>query len=211
MIELYTWTTPNGRKASIMLEELGLAYEVHPVNIGKAEQFRPAFARIAPNHKIPAIVDDDARGGRLSIFESGAILIYLAEKTGRLLAPKGPDRYKALEWLNWQMGGIGPIFGQLGFFAVRAPEKATLAINRFAEESERLLTVMDRRLADNEYLAGANYSIADIICYPWVFSGTTYLKPALGPILVKMNSVNRWLATVGAREAVKRGMQVPKV
>jgi len=211
MIELYTWTTPNGRKVSIMLEEVGLPYEVHPVNIGKAEQFRPAFTRIAPNNKIPAIVDDEAAGGALSIFESGAILVYLAEKTGRLLAPKGPERYKALEWLNWQMGGIGPIFGQLGFFALRAPEKAPLAVNRFKEESERLLAVMDRRLADNEYLAGANYSISDVISYPWVYAGRTYLKPALGPILDKMASVNRWLDAVGQREAVKRGMAVPKV
>ena len=211
MIELYTWTTPNGRKASIMLEEVGLPYEVHPVNIGKAEQFRPALTRIAPNSKIPAIIDNDAPGGPLSIFESGAILIYLAEKTGRLLATKGPERYKALEWLNWQMGGIGPIFGQLGFFAVRAPEKAPFAANRFTEESERLLAVMDRRLAESEFLAGPNYSIADVICYPWVFSGRTYLKPALGLILEKMSSVNRWLDAVGAREAVRKGMAVPKV
>jgi GST-like protein len=210
MIELYTWMTPNGRKASIMLEEVGLPYTVYPVNIGEAEQFRPAFAKIAPNNKIPAIVDTDAPGGPLSVFESGAILVYLAEKTGRLLAKSGPKRYKALEWLNWQMGGIGPIFGQVGFFAIRSTEKTPLAIKRFTDESERLLHVMDHRLQESEYLAGDDYSIADVICYPWVFSGTTYLKPALGPILEKMTSVNRWLATVGEREAVKRGMSIPK-
>ena len=139
MIELYTWTTPNGRKASIMLEEIGLPYTVRPINLGKNEQFDPAFLKISPNNKIPAIVDEDAPGGPLAVFESGAILIYLAEKTGRLLAKEGAERYKALEWLNWQMGGIGPMFGQLGFFAVRSTDKAPLAITRFTEEGQRLL------------------------------------------------------------------------
>ncbi len=138
MIELYTWTTPNGRKASIMLEEIGLPYTVRPINLGKNEQFDPAFLKISPNNKIPAIVDEEAPGGPLAVFESGAILIYLAEKTGRLLAKQGAERYKALEWLNWQMGGIGPMFGQLGFFAVRSTDKAPLAITRFTEEGQRL-------------------------------------------------------------------------
>lgn len=211
MIELYTWTTPNGRKASIMLEEIGLAYAVRPVNIGRQEQFAPEFVKISPNSKIPSIVDNDAPGGPLSVFESGAILIYLAEKTGKLLASSGAERYRALEWLNWQMGGIGPMFGQLGFFAIRSEEKSALAITRFSEESGRLLNVLERRLQESAYLAGDNYTIADIICYPWVFSGTTYLKPALGEVIEAMPSVNRWLSAVGRREAVKRGMAVPKV
>ena len=211
MIELYTWATPNRRKASIMLEEIGLAYAVHPVNIGRQEQFDPTYVKISPNSKIPAIVDTDGPGGPLSVFESGAILIYLAEKTGRLLASRGPERYRTLEWLNWQMGGIGPMFGQLGFFAIRSTEKSALAISRFTEECGRLINVMDRRLEESAYLAGDDYSIADIICYPWTVAGTTYLKPALGPIIEAARSVNRWLAAVGGREAVKRGMAVPKV
>ena len=211
MIDLYTWATPNGRKASIMLEEVGLPYAVHPVNIGRQEQFDPAFVAISPNSKIPAIVDNDAPGGPLSVFESGAVLIYLAEKTGKLLASEGAERYKALEWLSWQLGGIGPIFGQLGFFAIRSTEKSALAIQRFTEESQRLLNVLDRRLQESPYLAGDAYSIADIICYPWTVAGTTYLKPVLGEIIEAMPAVNRWLTAVGGREAVKRGMAVPKV
>ena len=210
MIELYMWGTPNGRKASIMLEEVGLPYRVHPINIGRDEQFDPAFLRIAPNNKIPAIVDPDAPGGPLSVFESGAILIYLAEKTGKLLAPSGPERYRTLEWLNWNVGGVGPMFGQLGFFAIRSEEKAELAIKQFTDECERLLGVMDRRLDETPYLAGPNYTIADIIGFPWVSAATTYLEPVLGPILKGCPSVTRWLAAVGAREAVQRGMALPK-
>jgi GSH-dependent disulfide-bond oxidoreductase len=211
MIDLYTWATPNGRKASIMLEEVGLPYTVRPVNIGRQEQFDPAFVAVSPNSKIPAIVDNDAPGGPLSVFESGAVLIYLAEKTGKLLAGEGDERYKALEWLSWQLGGVGPIFGQLGFFAIRSTEKSALAIQRFTEEGQRLLNVLDRRLQESPYLAGDNYSIADIICYPWTVAGTTYLKPVLGEIIEAMPAVNRWLTAVGGREAVKRGMAVPKV
>lgn len=210
MITLYTWTTPNGRKISIALEELGLPYEVAPVNIGKDEQFAPAFLAVSPNNKIPAIVDHDAEGGPLSVFESGAILTYLAEKTGRLLAPSGPARYKALEWLHWQMGGLGPMLGQLGFFAVRSTEKAPLAIKRFTEESDRLLGVMDRRLAASPYLAGDDYSIADIAAYPWTLAATTFLKDALAESLPGKTNVAAWLGRVGARPAVERGMAVPK-
>ena len=211
MIELYTWATPNRRKASIMLEEIGLAYAVHPVNIGRQEQFDPTYVKISPNSKIPAIVDTDGPGGPLSVFESGAILIYLAEKTGRLLASGGAERYRALEWLNWQMGGIGPMFGQLGFFAIRSTEKSALAINRFTEECGRLLNVLERRLAESPYLAGDDYTIADVITYPWMFITTANLKPVLGTIVEGAPSVRRWMAAVGGREAVKRGMAVPKV
>jgi GST-like protein len=211
MIELYTWSTPNGRKVPIMLEEIGLPYTVKPINLGKNEQFDPAFLKISPNNKIPAIVDPDGPGGPLSVFESGAILVYLAEKTGKLLAPSGAERYRALEWLNWQIGGIGPMFGQLGFFAIRSEEKSELAIKRFTDECARLLKVMDRRLGESAYLAGPEYSIADIACYTWTKAGATFLAPVLGPTLKECASVSRWLEAVGAREAVQRGMAVPKV
>ncbi len=210
MITLYTWSTPNGRKIPIMLEECGLPYTVVPVNISKDEQFAPDFLKVSPNNKIPAIVDDEAEGGPLSVFESGAILTYLAEKTGRFLAPSGPSRYKALEWLHWQMGGLGPMLGQLGFFAVRSDEKAPLAIKRFTDEADRLLHVMDRRLGEGPYLAGADYSIADIACYAWTLAATSFLKEPLAGTLGSVPSVHAWLARVGERPAVMRGMDVPK-
>jgi GST-like protein len=210
MIQLYTWSTPNGRKISIALEELGLTYQVHPINIGKDEQFSPEFLAVAPNNKIPAIVDEDTPGGALSIFESGAILTYLAEKTGRLLATAGPQRFKALEWLHWQMGGLGPMLGQLGFFALRAPEKSAVAIERFTTESGRLLGVMEKRLGEVPYLAGEDYSIADIACYPWTFAARTFLKDALAAQWQDKPAITAWLDRVGARPAVQRGMAVPK-
>lgn len=215
MISLYTWTTPNGRKASIMLEECGLDYDVHPVDIGKDAQFAPEFLAISPNNKIPAIVDHEALNeygtGPMTVFESGAILLYLAEKTGRFLAPSGAARTRALEWLFWQVGGLGPMLGQLGFFAVRSEEKAPLAIRRFTEEADRLLGVMDRRLGEARYLAGDDYSVADIACYGWTVAATTFLKDALADSLPSKTNVTRWLNEVGARPAVKRGMQVPEV
>ncbi len=211
MITLYTWGTPNGRKISIMLEECGLPYAVKPINIGKDEQFAPDFLKVSPNNKIPAIVDDEAEGGALSLFESGAILTYLAGKTGRFLAPSGPEHWSALEWLHWQIGGLGPMLGQLGFFGVRSDEKAPLAIKRFTEEADRLLRVMDRRLAEVPYLAGAEYSIADIACYAWTLAATTFLREPLKATLDAVPHVHAWLALVGAREAVKRGMAVPQV
>ncbi len=210
MIKLYTWSTPNGRKIPIMLEECGLPYTVVPVNIGKDEQFDPDFLKVSPNNKIPAIVDDEAEGGPLSVFESGAILTYLAEKTGRFLAPSGPARYKALEWLHWQMGGLGPMLGQLGFFAVRSDEKAPLAIKRFTDEADRLLRVMNKRLGEGPYLAGADYSIADMSCYAWTLAATSFLKEPLRDTLAGVPNVHAWLARVGERPAVKRGMEVPK-
>jgi GST-like protein len=215
MITLYTWTTPNGRKIPIMLEELGWKYEVQPVNIGKNEQFSPEFLAISPNNKIPAIVvddgDGDGDGERLTIFESGAILTYLAEKSGRFLAPAGPARFKALEWLHWQIGGLGPMLGQLGFFAKRSEEKAPLAIKRFTDEADRLLAVMDRRLTETEYLGGPDYTIADIASYPWTYAATTFLKDVLAESLSSKPAVHRWLGTVGNRPAVQRGMEIPKV
>ena len=211
MITLYTWTTPNGRKVSIALEELALDYEVKTVNIGKDEQFDPAFLKIAPNNKIPAIVDHDAPGGPLSLFESGAILTYLAEKTGKLLAPSGPARYRALEWTYWQMGGLGPMLGQLGFFVTRSKEKSPEAIERFTTESSRLLGVMETRLQQAPYLAGDDYSIADIACYAWTLGASTRLREAVPGLWGQWPAIERWLSTVGDRPAVKRGMAVPQI
>ena len=211
MITLYTWTTPNGRKVPIMLEELGWPYQVQTVNLGRDEQYAPEFLKISPNNKIPAIVDPDAEGGPLAIFESGAILTYLAEKSGRFLAPAGPERFKALEWLHWQIGSLGPMLGQLGYFAKRAEEKTPAAIDRFTEECERLLGVMERRLAQSPYLGGDAYSIADIAAYPWTVAATTFLQEPLARGLADKEAIRRWLQAVGERPAVQRGMQVPKV
>lgn len=209
MINLYTWATPNGRKISIMLEELGLDYAVSPVDLGKREQFSAHFSAISPNHKIPAIVDTAADNDAVVIFESGAILTYLAEKHGQLLAPQGQARYSAFEWLHWQTSALGPMLGQLGFFAVRSEEKSALAIARFIEEADRLLTVMELQLSANTYLAGDDYSIADIACYPWVLAATSYLNSVLKQSLTTKPALQRWLQLVGERPAVKRGMAVP--
>lgn len=210
MITLYMWGTPNGRKASIMLEEVGLPYVVKAVNIMKGEQFAPEFLAISPNNKIPAVVDHDADGGPLAIFESGAILVYIAEKTGKLLAKSGAPRFKALEWMNWQIGGLGPMLGQLGHFAVFAKETIPYAITRYTEEATRLLTVLEKRLAEAPYLAGDEYSIADIATYGWALATTTMLKPALGDVIAKNSHTLAWLKKVGDRPAVMRGMALPK-
>lgn len=208
MIDLYTWTTPNGRKASIMLEELGLPYQVHPVNIGKDEQFAPNFLRISPNNRIPAIVDREGPDGRdISVFESGAILIYLAEKTGSDLLPPLTDmrrRVAVLEWLMWQMGGVGPMFGQAHHFRRFAKEQVPYAIDRYTSETHRLYGVADRRLAENEYLAGDFYSLADIINYPWFARWEWH-----GIEWSDFPNLKRWFDSVGARPAVQKGMNVP--
>ena len=207
MIDLYTWTTPNGRKISVMLEELGLPYEAHPINIGKGEQFAPDFLKISPNNKIPAIVDRDTD---LSVFESGAILIYLAEKTGSPLLPTdaGP-RAKTLEWLMFQMGGIGPMFGQYYHFTNPASEEIPYAVKRYGDEAKRLLSVMNKRLAAADYLAG-DYSIADIAAYPWVKLFSRRFEK-LGLQDDDIGNVDTWLARIGERDAVKKGMEVPAV
>lgn len=207
MITLYTWTTPNGRKPAIMLEELGWEYEAKPINIGKDEQFAPDFLKVSPNNKIPAIVDHDADGAPLSIFESGAILTYLAEKSGQLLPASGHARFKVLEWLHWQIGGLGPMLGQLGYFANRAPDKLPLAIGRFTDESARLFGVMDKRLHEADYLGG-DYSIADIACYPWMITAATMLKGPIADVLDKSTGVKAWMERVGSRPAVRKGMKV---
>ena len=209
MITLHTWKTPNGRKISIMLEEVGLPYKVVPVDISSDEQFAPGFLAISPNNKIPAIVDDDAENGPLSVFESGAILTYLADKTGRLLPRSMHERTDALAWLHWSIGGLGPMLGQLGFFGVRSPEKAPLAVDRFTKEADRLLHVMDRRLAAVPFLDGEAYSVADVASYPWMMVASTILAEPLAGTLGTVPNVQRWLDVVGDRPAVKRGMAVP--
>ncbi len=207
MIDLYTWTTPNGRKVSIMLEELGLDYRVHPINIGKGEQFAPDFLKISPNNRIPAIVDSDGPGGKpLALFESGAILIYLADKTGRFYPTEPVARYTVLQWLMWQMGGFGPMLGQAHHFRRAAPEPIPYAIDRYTNEAKRLYGVIDGRLGEAEYLGGDEYTIADIITYPWTARHEWHAVD-----LAEFPSVKRWYDQVGARPAVQRGMAVPKV
>lgn len=205
MIHLYTWKTPNGRKPAIALEELGLEYVLHPVNIGENEQFTPEFLAISPNNKIPALVDDEAD---VTLFESGAILEYLADKSGRLLPSGGPARYTALEWLYWQVGGVGPMFGQLGYFANRAPEKLPLAIGRFVDEAVRLLDVLEKRLAVSAHLGGEDYGIADIATYPWVVALIASAKDVLPDVRAARPSVARWLDALHERPAVAKGMAI---
>jgi GSH-dependent disulfide-bond oxidoreductase len=205
MIELFSWPTPNGQKIHIALEELGLPYKVTPVNIGEGEQFRPEFLAINPNHRIPAIVDPDGPGGQpLTLFESGAILIYLAEKTGELIPTAARGRYICLQWLMFQMSGIGPMFGQYNHFANYAPEKLPYAIERYGKEAHRLVRVLQRRLAGTAFLAGAEYSIADIATFPWM----RYAAMAGGVAMDDAPDVQRWIATIEARPAVERGMAV---
>ena len=204
MIDLYTWTTPNGRKASIMLEECALPYKTHAINIGKDDQFTPGFIAINPNSKIPAIVDSDGPDGQpLTIFESGAILIYLAEKTGKFLAASGRARSVAMQWLMFQMGGVGPIFGQVHHFLRAAREPVTYAIERYGKEKDRLYGVLDKQLKNNDYLAG-EYSIADIATYPWVARHEWHKTD-----LNTFPNVKRWYDAISARPAVERGMKVP--
>jgi GST-like protein len=208
MIDLYTWKTPNGRKISIMLEETGLSYTVHPVDISANAQFAPAFLAISPNNKIPAIVDRDAVGGPISVFESGVILPYLADKSGQFLAPSGVARIRALEWLNWQTAGLGPMLGQLGWFSL-SKEKIPTAIKRFTDEAGRLLGVMDRRLAEVPYLGGDDYTIADIASFPWLASATARMPELAATLLADKASVQAWMTRVGERPAVKAGLSIP--
>lgn len=202
MIDLYTWTTPNGRKISIALEEMGLPYTVHRVNIGKDEQFSPEFLAISPNNKIPAIFDQDHD---VSVFESGAILVHLAEKSGKLLPEAPAARAKVLEWLTWQVGGFGPMLGQLNHFMNRADEKMPLAIQRFMDECVRLYKVLDQQLDGRDYVAG-DYSIADIAIYPWSAVALGAIKGASGESL---SNVSAWHERMAARPAVQAGMQIP--
>jgi GSH-dependent disulfide-bond oxidoreductase len=202
MIDLYTAATPNGAKVSIALEELGLPYTVRQVDLRRGEQFTPEFLRISPNNKIPAIVDHEAGG--LALFESGAILTYLADKTGRLLSKDGPARYKALEWIFFQASHVGPTFGQFHHFANYATEKLPYAIDRFRNEARRVLGVLDRRLGESAYLAGAEYTIADIQNLPWVRN-----FQRVGVDAAEFPQLSRWIGELDARPAVQRGLAVP--
>jgi GST-like protein len=205
MIDVWTWPTPNGHKVHIALEELGLPYNVIPINIGKGDQFKPEFLAITPNHRIPAIVDPDGPGGqRVEIFESGAILIYLSEKTGGKLIPTDPTgRYTCLQWLMFQMGGVGPMFGQYNHFANYANDKIPYAIERYTNEVARLHRVLDKRLSEAPYLAGSDYSMADIATFPWIRNpDRRNVDLSLYP------NVKRWHDAIAARPAVKRGVEV---
>jgi len=205
MIQLYTWDTPNGKKVSIMLEEVGLPYEVHPVNLGQGEQMKPEYLAINPNNKIPAITDTDGPGGKLfTLFESGAILMYLAEKSGKLWPQDMRQRYQVIQWLMFQMGGVDPIFGQANFF-FRLQEKVPYAIERFRKEALRLYNVLDEELGRREYLAG-EYSIADIATYPWVWRHEVHQVK-----LEEFPNVKRWFDAIAARPVVQRGMEIPKL
>ena len=211
MITLYAFATPNCQKISIALEELGLAYEVELIDIRKNEQHAPDFLKISPNNKVPVIVDHDSQGEPMPLFESGAILTFLGEKTGRLLPPSGAARYRTLEWLHWQIGGLGPMFGQLGAFGVFMPEKLPAAIQRFRAEADRLLGVMERRLSESAYLGGPDYSIADIAAFPWANITRGLLAELLGDTVASKPALRAWLDTIAARPAVVRGMAVPVI
>lgn len=206
MIDLYYWTTPNGHKITIFLEEAGLPYRLHPVNIGKGDQFRPKFLRISPNNRIPAIVDTEPSGGGepISIFESGAILQYLAEKTGRFLPKNVRGRFEVMQWLFWQVGGLGPMAGQNHHFGQYAPERIPYAIDRYVKETNRLYGVLNKQLADRDYVAGT-YSIADMACYPWI---VPYERQ--GQDLADFPHLRRWFEAMAARPAVQRAYEVAK-
>ncbi len=205
MIQLYTWGTPNGKKVSIMLEELGLPYEVHAVNLAKGDQLKPEYLAVNPNNKIPSIIDPDGPGGKpLKLFESGAILLYLAEKTGKYLPQDPAKRYETIQWLMFQMGGVGPMFGQANYF-YRLEEKVPYAIERFYKEAVRLYKVLDKELGERKYVA-SDYSIADIATYPWVGRHDGHNVK-----LEEFPNVKRWFDEISARPAVKRGMEVPKL
>jgi GST-like protein len=204
MIQLYTWGTPNGKKIPIMLEEIGMPYEVHPINIGQGDQFKPEYLAINPNNKIPSIIDPDGPGGKsLTLFESGAILMYLAEKSGKLWPADMRQRYTVIQWLMFQMGGVGPMFGQANYF-YRLEEKIPFAIERFHKEALRLYAVLEKALGKSEFLAG-EYSIADIATYPWVWRHEMHHVK-----LEDFPSVKRWYDNISNRPAVKRGMEIPK-
>lgn len=204
-IQVWSWPTPNGHKVHIMLEELGLPYEVVPVDIGGGDQFKPDFLAITPNHRIPAIVDPDGPGGGpFPLFESGAILIYLAEKTGSFLLPRDPEtRYRCLQWAMFQMGGVGPMFGQYNHFANYAPEKLPYAIERYTNEVARLHRVLEKRLGESAFLAGPDYSIADICTFPWIRN-----PDRRGVDLAAYPAVERWHDAIAERPAVRRGVEV---
>ncbi len=204
MIEVYSWATPNGHKVHIMLEECGLPYRVHAIDIGAGEQFAPEFLAISPNNKVPAIVDADGPdGGPISLFESGAILLYLAGKSGRFLPPSTQGKYEVLQWLMFQMGSVGPMLGQAHHFRIYAPEKIAYAVDRYSNEARRLYGVMNKRLAHSKYLGGPDYSIADIAVFPWLRSWKNQ-----GIDWADYSHLKGWFDEIEHRPAVMRGVQV---
>jgi GST-like protein len=204
MIDLYSWPTPNGHKIHIMLEETGLPYRVHPVNIGAGDQFKPEFLRISPNNKMPAMIDSEGPDGKpMSMFESGAMLLYLASKTGKFLPENIRDRWATLQWLMFQMGGVGPMLGQAHHFLVYAPEKIPYAMQRYSKEANRLYGVMDRRLAESKFIACDEYTIADMAIMPWLRSYKNQ-----GVEMEEYRHVKRWFDGIAARPAVQRGLAV---
>ena len=204
MIEVYSWATPNGHKVHIMLEECGLPYKAHAVDIGAGDQFKPEFLAISPNNKIPAITDPDGPDGKpISLFESGAILLYLAGKTGRFMPTDVRGKYEVLEWLMFQMGGVGPMLGQAHHFRIYAPEKIAYAVDRYTSEAKRLYGVMNKRLAKSKYIGGAEYGIADIAIFPWLRSWKNQ-----GIDWNDFPHLRGWFDEIGARPAVKRGVEV---
>ena len=204
MIDLYSWATPNGHKIHIMLEETGLPYRVHPVNIGAGDQFKPEFLRISPNNKMPAMIDSDGPDGKpMSMFESGAMLLYLASKTGKFLPENIRDRWSTLQWLMFQMGGVGPMLGQAHHFLGYAPEKIPYAMNRYSKEANRLYGVMDRRLAESKFIACGEYTIADMAIMPWL-----RYPERQGVDIADYPHVKKWFDGIAARPAVQRGLAV---
>ena len=204
MIDLYSWATPNGHKIHIMLEETGLPYRVHPVDIGAGDQFKPEFLKISPNNKMPAMIDSDGPGGKpMSMFESGAMLLYLASKTGKFLPEDIRDRWSTLQWLMFQMGGVGPMLGQAHHFLGYAPEKIPYAMNRYSKEANRLYGVMDRRLAESKFIACGEYTIADMAIMPWL-----RYPDRQGVDIADYPHVKKWFDGIAARPAVQRGLQV---
>lgn len=204
MIEVFSWPTPNGHKIHIMLEECGLPYKVTPVDIGAGDQFKPPFLAISPNNKIPAITDSDGPGGKpISLFESGAILVYLASKTGKFMPAGDRERFGMLQWLMFQMGGVGPMLGQAHHFRMYAPEKIPYAVDRYTNEAKRLYGVIDRRLSASAWLAGDTYSIADIATFPWLRSWENQ-----GITLSDYPHLEKWFNAIAARPAVQRGVKV---
>lgn len=204
MIDLYSMATPNGHKIHIMLEECGLPYRVHHIDIGKGDQFKPAFLKISPNNKIPAMVDSDGPDGKpIALFESGAMLIYLASKAGKFLGNTDREKYTVLQWLMFQMGGLGPMLGQAHHFRIYAPEKIDYAVNRYTNEAKRLYGVLDKQLSEHSYLAGEEYTIADIASYPWIRSWKNQ-----GIDWADYPHAKRWFDAISERPAVQRGVKV---
>jgi len=204
VIEVFSWPTPNGHKVHIMLEECGLPYRVHPVNIGAGDQFKPEFLQISPNNKIPAITDPDGPDGKpISLFESGAILLYLAGKTGKFLPKSDRQKFEVLQWLMFQMGGVGPMLGQTHHFRIYAPEKIDYAINRYTNEAKRLYGVMNKQLEKKKFIAGNQYTIADIAIFPWLRSWQNQ-----GIDWADYPRLKDWFDRIAKRPAVQRGVQV---